>query len=62
MHRLNYPETTKWIVAHNGVDIYGPGKVEPQNCFATGQPYLDIFDTKEEAISAYPSLSSSFLE
>lgn len=62
MPSLNYPQFTKWVVAHNNSDIFIPGKVEPQHCLATGQPFLDIFDTKEEAISAYPSLSAHFVE
>lgn len=59
---LNFPETIKWVVAHNNNDTFIPGKVEPQNCFTTGQPFLDVFDTREEAISAYPSLSGYFIE
>jgi len=61
MAELNYPETTKWVVAHNNVDIYVPLVVQPLNCLSTGLPYLDIFNTLEEAISAYPGLSSQFI-
>lgn len=62
MAELNYPETTKWVVAHDNMNTRIPGKVEPQNCFTTGQPFLDVFDTREDAISAYPGLSAHFIE
>lgn len=62
MPSLNFPETTKWVVAHNNNNTFIPGKIEPQNNFATGQPFLDVFDTREAAISAYPSLSAYFIE
>jgi hypothetical protein len=60
MHSLNYPPTTKWVVAHNNNDIFHPCFVESQNCFETGQPFLDVFDSKEDLITAFPHLSSAF--
>jgi hypothetical protein len=60
MNELNYPQTTKWVIAHNGIDIYIGSIVYPYNCFATGQPFMDIFDSKEEANTAFPSVSAYF--
>ena len=57
MNQLNYPETTKWVVAYNNTGIFHTCYVEPQNCFSTGQPFLEIFDTQEELLSAFPNLS-----
>lgn len=62
MHTLNYPLSTKWVVAHNGEDIYHTSIVEPQNCFATGQPYLEVFDSEEDLLTAFPQLSSNYTE
>jgi hypothetical protein len=59
---LNYPETAKWVVAHNGNDIFHLSEVQPQNCFATGQPFLEVFNTQEEALIAFPQLSAQFVE
>lgn len=54
MNELNYPQTTKYIIAHNGEDIFSFNTIEPQNCFSTGQPFMEIFDSKEEAKQAFP--------
>jgi hypothetical protein len=62
MHNLNYPSTTKWVVAHNGSDIFHISETHPQNCFATGQPFMEVFDSKEELLSSFPHLSGKFLE
>jgi hypothetical protein len=62
MPALNYPETTKWVVAHNNIDIFHVSEVQPQNCFTTGQPYMDVFDTKEDLLTAFPDLTSQFQE
>ena len=60
MPALNYPETPKWVVAHNNIDVFHISEVLPSNCFATGQPYMDVFDTQDELLSAFPQLSSHF--
>ena len=54
MHNLEYPETTKYVVAHNGNGLFHYTKVEPQNCFATGQPFIEVFDSVEEAKEKFP--------
>jgi hypothetical protein len=54
INELNYPETTKYVIAHNDKDIYSFNIVEPQNSFATGQPFIHVFDTEEAARAAYP--------
>jgi hypothetical protein len=59
---LNYPESTKWVVAHNSNDVFCLSEVQPQNCFATGQPFMEVFDTQEEALIAFPQLSAQFVE
>ena len=53
MQEINYPETTKHIVAHNN-EKYIYVKVDPQNCFRTGYPLVEIFDTKEMAKEHFP--------
>jgi hypothetical protein len=58
MHTIEYPTTAKWVVAHNGNDIFHFSLVEPQNSFSTGQPFMDIFDSKEELLTTFPNLSS----
>ena len=58
MHTLNYPEITKWAVGHNNEDVFHVCEVRPQNCFTTGQPFMEVFDSKEELLTAFPYLSS----
>lgn len=60
MPSLNYPETSKWVVAHNNSDVFHICEIHPNNCFATGQPFMDVFDTQDELLSAFPQLSSHF--
>jgi hypothetical protein len=54
MNELNYPETTKHVIAHNGEDTFVYVMIEPQNCLSTGQPFIEIFDCEEEAKQAFP--------
>jgi hypothetical protein len=61
MHTLNNPETTKWVVGHNNEDIFHVGEVQPQNCFSTGQPFMEVFDSKEELLNSFPQLSTQFV-
>lgn len=61
MNELNHPKDTKWVVSHNGNDIYIGSVVYPENCFVTGQPYMEIFDSKEEANTAFPEVSATFI-
>jgi hypothetical protein len=58
MNELNYPETTKHVIAHNGENLYSYNIVEPQNCFASGQPFMEVFDTEEAAKIAFPQAFS----
>jgi hypothetical protein len=53
MNDLNYPETTKHVIVHDEQN-YTYLVVEPQNCLATGQPYMVVFNTKEEAKQEFP--------
>jgi hypothetical protein len=58
MNELNYPETTKHVIIHDN-EIFTYHIVEPQNCLSTGQPFMEIFDSEEEAKQFFPQ---AFLE
>jgi hypothetical protein len=45
--------SVKYIVAHNGSDVYHYIKVVDGNTTTTGLPYLVVFDTKEEAVAEF---------
>ena len=44
---------TKYVVCHNGIDVYQFCVVEPGQQLTTGQPFMDIFDTEAEMLTAY---------
>lgn len=54
MPSIEYPETTKYVIAHNNKDVFHYNIVEPQHCFASGQPYIEAFDSEKEAKKAFP--------
>ena len=60
-HRIDNPETTTYAVAHNGDDIAHLLVVHPGNSMATGQPYLDTYDTESELFAAWPQLEITAL-
>jgi len=62
MYVLNYPETIKWVVAHNGESIFHVSKVEPQNTLSTGQPFMDVFESQESLLFTFPHLSGHFVQ
>jgi hypothetical protein len=53
MNELNYPETTKHVIIHDN-ETFTYHIVEPQNCLSTGQPFMEIFDSEEEAKQVFP--------
>jgi hypothetical protein len=55
MNELNYPETTKYVIVHDN-EIFDFFIIEPQNCISTGKPYMEIFDSEEEAKQAFPQV------
>jgi hypothetical protein len=40
-----------FYLAHNGVDVFHPGRLEEGSEVTTGQPYLEYFDTLEKLIA-----------
>ncbi len=45
-NELKYPLTTKQVMCHNGKDVYHFVTVEPNQVCTTGQPVMEMFDTK----------------
>jgi hypothetical protein len=56
MKELMHPETTKFVVCHNGEDVFHYSIVTPEDGLVTGQPFMDIFDSEEEVKVAFPNL------
>ena len=54
MNILKYPQTAKYVVIHNGENYCKCVKVEAGQEFITGQPFMDVFDTEEEAKNTFP--------
>ena len=53
MNELNHPETTKHVIIHDN-ETFAYHIVEPQNCLSTGQPFMEIFDSEQEAKQTFP--------
>lgn len=60
----------KHVICHNNLDVFHYSIVEPNDGFVTGQPFMEIFDSEEEAKKAFPrafptlenhQLSSNFI-
>lgn len=62
MNVFNSLLTEKWAVMHNKNDKYYTAKITPQDNFKTQQPIVELFNSEEELLSAYPQLSSHPVE
>jgi len=51
-HSLTNPDTTKYVVCHNGNDIYHYMTVESGE-LKTGQANMDVFDSEQNAYDKY---------
>jgi len=51
-HSLSNPDTKKYVVCHNGNDIYHYATIESGE-LVTGQPSMDVFDTEQKAYDKY---------
>lgn len=59
MITINDHTSTKYVVAHNGVDVFHIVKLEVGQELSSGQPYVDAFDTEEELSSKLADLSGN---
>lgn len=48
-HEIKGHTKTKYVIAHNGKDVFHFTKVEVGQEMGTGQPYVEVFDTEKEA-------------
>jgi len=51
-HSLSNPDTAKYVVCHDGSDIYHYATVESGE-LKTGQPNMDVFDSEQAAYDVY---------
>jgi len=51
-HSLSNPDTTKYVVCHDGQDTYHYTTIESGE-LVTGQPNMDVFDSEEAAYNKY---------
>ena len=60
MPSLEYPNTTKWVVCHSGTGPYHFTTVTSEQCFKTGQEFMEVFESYAEAYTAFPDLTATF--
>ena len=46
--------TAKHVICHNNTDVFHYSIVEPNDGLVTGQPFIEIFNSEEEAKQAFP--------
>jgi len=52
---MDYKENKdKWVVCHNGKDVYHILEYKANMTISTGQPKMDKYDTEEEMLVALP--------
>jgi len=51
-HSLSNPDTTKYVVCHNGSDTYHYTTIESGE-LKTGQPNMDVFDSEQAAYNKH---------
>jgi len=51
-HSLSNPDTTKYVVCHDGQDTYHYTTIESGE-LKTGQPNMDVFDSEKAAYNKY---------
>jgi len=51
-HSLSNPDTTKYVVCHDGQDTYHYTTIESGE-LKTGQPNMDVFDSEKAAYDAH---------
>jgi len=51
-HSLTNPDTTKYVVCHNGQDTYHYTTIESGE-LKTGQPNMDMFDSEQKAYDVH---------
>jgi len=51
-HSLTNPDTTKYVVCHDGQDTYHYTTIESGE-LVTGQPNMDVFDSEKAAYDAH---------
>jgi len=51
-HSLTNPDTVKYVVCHNGSDIYHYTTIESGE-LKTGQPNMDVFDSEQKAYDVH---------
>jgi hypothetical protein len=68
MITINDHTSTKYVVAHNGADVFHIVKLEVGQELSSGQPYVEAFDTEEELslkladLSGNPNYYAEYLE
>jgi hypothetical protein len=60
MNQINNSQEEKWVLCHNGADIIHLVYLKIGGNLSSGQPNMELFDTKEQAIARAKELNPSF--
>jgi len=56
MHELTGLTEAKHVVCHNGIDVYHYTLVDVGQELTSGQPYMEVFNTENEALNFMPEI------
>jgi hypothetical protein len=51
MHEIKNAQVEKWVVCHNGVDVFHLSNLKVGGNLSSGQPQMEQFDTEEQAVN-----------
>lgn len=60
MNTIQNSQEEKWVVCHNGVDIFHVVNVKIGGNLSSGQPIMETFDTEKQAVSRVTEMKPDF--
>lgn len=60
MNAIHNSQEEKWVVCHNGSDIFHIVNIKIGGNLSSGQPIMELFDTEEQAVGRVKEMKPDF--
>lgn len=60
MNTIQNSQEEKWVLCHNGLDIFHIGHIKIGGNLSSGQPIMELFDTQEQAVNRVKEIKPDF--
>ena len=60
MNTIQNSQEEKWVVCHNGLDIFHIVHIKIGGILFSGQPIMELFDTEEQAVVKVKEIKPDF--